>query len=98
MSDTLLDTTTKTDVRAPAMWTVVFLNDDFTPMQFVTHILVAIFHKSADEAEQITLAIHHEGRARVGSYTREVASNKAERAMLMAVLAEHPLQVFPERI
>jgi ATP-dependent Clp protease adaptor protein ClpS len=98
VSDTLLDTTTKTAVRSPAMWTVIFLNDDYTPMLFVAQMLVSVFHKSADEAQQITLAIHHEGRASIGSYTHEVASNKADRAMLLAAIAQHPLQVFPERL
>jgi len=80
------------------MWTVVFLNDDFTPMQFVTHLLRTIFHRSLEDAERIMLLVHNEGRARVGSYTREVASNKADQAMLLAMIAQHPLQVFAERI
>lgn len=80
------------------MWTVVFLNDDFTPMQFVVQILVTLFHKAPDDAQRIMLLIHHEGSARVGSYTREVANHKVEQTMLTAYLVQHPLQVYPERI
>lgn len=98
MSETVSDTATVTELKMPSMWTVVFLNDDFTPMQFVTHLLMSVFHKSTSEAEQITMEIHHEGRARVGVYTREVACNKADRAMMMASIAQHPLQVYAERL
>lgn len=98
MSETASDTATVTELKMPSMWTVVFLNDDFTPMQFVMNLLMSVFHKSKSDAEQITMEIHHEGRARVGVYTREVACNKAERAMMMASIAQHPLQVNAERL
>lgn len=98
MSATEFATTTRIDLQEPSLWTVVFLNDDFTPMQFVSHLLISEFHRPADEAQRITMAIHNEGRAQVGSYTREVAANKAERATLLAILAQHPLQVRPERL
>lgn len=98
MSETASDTATVTALQMPSMWTVVFLNDDFTPMQFVIHLLMSLFHKSSSEAGQITMEIHQEGRARVGVYTREVACNKADRAMAMASMAQHPLQVYAERL
>lgn len=97
-TDTIADITSMTELKMPSMWTVVFLNDDFTPMQFVTQLLMSVFYKSSSEAEQITMEIHHEGRARVGVYTREVACNKADRAMMMAGIAQHPLQVYAERL
>lgn len=98
MSDTTVQTTVDLHTETPSMWTVVFLNDDFTPMQFVVHLLIAIFHQSTEDAVRIMLAVHHEGRAAVGSYTREIASNKAEQVMLMASSAQHPLQVYSERL
>lgn len=98
MSDDAVKTTTITRVQKPSMWTVVFLNDDFTPMVFVVQILQSIFHKSMLDAEQIMLRVHREGRAMVGNYTCEVASHKADQAMGLAIFAQHPLQVFPERI
>lgn len=98
MSDTIFQTTTGIKIQRPSMWSVMFLNDDYTPMQFVMQMLTSIFHKSTEEAEHITMAIHHEGRARVGCYTREVASNKADQVMLLANVSQHPLQVYPERI
>lgn len=97
MSDTQSATTTQTNLQEPSLWTVVFLNDDFTPMHFVTQVLMSVFHRPVDDAQRITQAIHHAGQARVGSYTREVAANKAERAMMLATIAQHPLQVRPER-
>jgi ATP-dependent Clp protease adaptor protein ClpS len=80
------------------MWTVVFLNDDYTPMVFVIQLLQLIFHKSAVEAEEIMLRVHREGMARVGYYTREIACHKADQAMGLASFAQHPLQVVPERL
>jgi ATP-dependent Clp protease adaptor protein ClpS len=96
MSDTVVKK--KTALKPPSMWTVVFLNDDFTPMEFVVHVLVTVFHKTVDEATQIMLLVHQQGKARVGSYTCEIATEKADRTMLLAVMSQHPLQVFPERI
>ena len=98
MSDTTFQTIIDLGLQPPSMWTVVFFNDDYTPMRFVIQMLVTIFHKSTEDAQRITFAIHHEGRAQVGSYTREVASHKADQVMWLANASQHPLQVYPERI
>ena len=96
MSDTGFDTTTKTSLRRPAMWTVILVNDDFTPMLFVVQVLVAIFNQSVADANRIMLAVHNQGKANVGSYTYEVASHKTDETMLLAVISQHPLLVYPE--
>jgi ATP-dependent Clp protease adaptor protein ClpS len=96
MSD--IKTATVTKVKKPSMYTVVFLNDDYTPMLFVVHLLCSIFHKSEQEAQQIMWRVHREGAAKVGYYTCEVASHKADQAMGLATLEQYPLQVFPEQI
>ena len=84
MSDTV-ETARVTKVQKPPMYTVVFLNDDYTPMVFVVHLLHTIFHKSLEEAQQIMLRVHREGAAKVGSYTCEVANHKADQAMGLAI-------------
>ena len=98
MSDTTFHTKNKTGLRPPSMWTVIFVNDDYTPMQFVAQVLMAVYHRSPEDAQQITMIIHNEGKAGVGSYTFEVASHKAEQTMMLAAAGQHPLLVYPERL
>jgi ATP-dependent Clp protease adaptor protein ClpS len=96
VSDIGFDTTTKTSLRRPAMWTVILINDDFTPMIFVVQVLVSIFNQSIEDAQRIMLAVHNQGKASVGNYTYEVASHKTDQTMLLAAISQHPLLVYPE--
>ncbi len=85
-------------VKRPPMYTCVFKNDDYTPMEFVVHVLCNIFHQSVQEATIIMLKVHNEGRGSVGSYTFEVASHKCDTVIALARKNEFPLQVVPEPI
>ncbi len=85
------DVLERTKLKTPRMWVVVLHNDDFTPMDFVVDLLETVFDKVEDEAEEIMLTVHHEGRSRVGRYTREIAETKVKKAMDMATEAGHPL-------
>jgi ATP-dependent Clp protease adaptor protein ClpS len=96
LSDTA--TATKVKLQRPPLWTVVFLNDDFTPMQFVVRVLMEVFRKSLDDAQRIMLQVHRDGAARVGAFTHEVAEQKVNETMRLALLAQHPLRVFAERL
>lgn len=82
----------KQKLQAPRMYNVVLLNDDFTPMDFVAFLLTKIFHKSHQEAELVTMEIHHKGKGIAGTYTHEVAEQKLIETMGMAKLEQHPLQ------
>lgn len=79
--------------REPRRYKVMILNDDFTPMDFVVHILETVFFKSAEEAEAIMLTTHHEERALVGIYSYDIAKSKVERAMEMSRSQKYPLQL-----
>ncbi len=68
-------------------------NDDFTPMDFVVDVLEEIFFKSAAEAEQIMLKVHHEEKAVVGIYSYDIAKSKAEKAMEKAREEKYPLKL-----
>jgi ATP-dependent Clp protease adaptor protein ClpS len=96
LSDTA--TVTKTKLQRPPLWTVVFLNDDFTPMQFVVRVLMEVFHQPLQEAHRIMLTVHKDGAARVGAFTHEVAEQKVNETMRLALLSQHPLRVFAERL
>lgn len=96
MSETSTDNEIGIRYRTPVMWTVVFINDDFTPMPFVVYVLVSIYNQSPQDANEVMLLVHNEGRARVGTYTKEVACNKAEMTLAFAFANQHPLCVYPE--
>ena len=69
------------------------LNDDHTPMEFVVDILQRIFRHSAKTSEQMTLTIHNEGSAIVGTYSFEVAEQKANEAVSLSRANGFPLQL-----
>jgi ATP-dependent Clp protease adaptor protein ClpS len=75
----------------PPMYRVVLHNDDYTTMEFVVHVLTTIFHKSAQEAERIMLAVHEQGRGVCGVYTREIAQTKVEQVKTLAKQNQFPL-------
>ena len=96
MTTTERDTATKSRTQKPKRYTVLFLNDDFTPIEFVMEILAQVFNQSHDEAEKITMTIHRTGKCAVGLYTHEIAETKAAQAMKAAKQFEFPLTCQPE--
>lgn len=85
-------------VAPPPMYQVILLNDDYTPMEFVVHILRHIFHKTIPEAERIMLKVHHEGRGVCGIYTRDVAATRVDAVRQLAHVNQHPLQCVMEPV
>jgi ATP-dependent Clp protease adaptor protein ClpS len=84
--------------KRPSMWNIVFYNDDYTPMDFVTFALMKVFHRSAEDALALTLAVHTQGQGIAGTFTFEVAEQKQCEVLLMAKIEEHPLRVEVERV
>ena len=68
----------KPELKRPAMFKVMLLNDDYTPMEFVVHILEKFFSMNREKATQIMLVVHTEGAAVVGIYPRDIAETKSE--------------------
>ncbi|MBN2752846.1 MAG: ATP-dependent Clp protease adapter ClpS [Rhodospirillaceae bacterium] len=87
----------RTMVKRPSMYRVLMLNDDYTPMEFVVHVLERIFDKSHEEATEIMLKVHHRGVGVCGVFTFEVAETKAGRVMDLARRNQHPLQCTIEK-
>jgi ATP-dependent Clp protease adaptor protein ClpS len=87
----------RTMVKRPSMYRVLLLNDDFTPMEFVVHVLERIFNKNHDEATEIMLKVHHRGVGVCGVFTFEVAETKAGQVMDLARRNQHPLQCTIEK-
>lgn len=78
--------------KEPALFGVVLLNDDYTPMQFVIDVLESIFQKSPAEAYRIMMQVHVDGRGLAGIYSWEVAETKVDTLLTRARDAGHPLQ------
>ncbi len=87
----LATVTAKPELKRPPMFKVVLLNDDYTPMEFVVHILEKFFGMNREKATQIMLTVHTEGAATVGIYPRDVAETKSEQVNLYAQEHNHPL-------
>ncbi|GBO80240.1 clp protease adaptor protein ClpS [Acetobacter aceti NRIC 0242] len=83
--------------RKPSMYKVLMLNDDYTPMEFVVHVLERFFNKNRDEATNIMLHVHKKGVGVCGVFTYEVAESKVSLVMDLARQNQHPLQCTIER-
>ncbi len=82
--------------RRPRKWKVLLHNDDFTTMEFVVHVLMKHFHKSAAEATHVMLQVHRKGIGVAGVYTKEVAETKVAEVMDEARENGMPLKVTAE--
>ena len=91
----VLDSRVKT--QKPSMYKVIMLNDDYTPMEFVVHVLQKFFGRSSGEATQIMLNVHQHGIGICGVYSFEVAESKAQKTMDHARENDHPLQLQIEK-
>jgi ATP-dependent Clp protease adaptor protein ClpS len=88
----------KRKLAEPEKFRVIMLNDDYTTMDFVVDILIAIFNKDADEAARIMIDIHRTGRGTAGIYSFDIARTKAEQAHSIARQHEFPLRCLVEKI
>lgn len=87
----------RTNYREPEKYDVVLLNDDFTPMDLVVIIIMNVFFKSVQEAGDLMLKVHNEGKAVAGTYSYDIARSKAERAQGIAREYGYPLRVIVEK-
>ncbi len=88
---------TRPKTRKPAMYKVLMLNDDYTPMEFVVHVLERFFQKTREEATRIMLHVHRRGVGVCGVFTYEVAETKVAQVMDLARQNQHPLQCTIEK-
>lgn len=81
----------------PPMYKVIFLNDDYTTMEFVVEVLMVVFHKTIEQATAIMLDVHQHGRGVCGVYTREVAEAKVQTVHTLAHERDFPLKCTIEK-
>src|SRR6187402_2117285 len=86
----------RTEKKEPTLYKVVLLNDDYTTMEFVVHVLESVFQKSPAEAYQIMMHVHVNGRGIAGVYPWEVAETKVETVITMARESGYPLKAITE--
>jgi len=90
-SGVVLESETREKIDKPRLWKILLHNDNYTTMDFVVVVLMAVFHKSEGEAFRIMMDVHRKGTGLVGTYTREIAETKVARVTEMAQQAEFPL-------
>ena len=95
--ETGVATRTRPKTKKPSNYKVLMLNDDYTPMEFVVHVLERFFQKSREEATRIMLHVHRRGVGVCGAYTYEVAETKVTQVMDLARQNQHPLQCTIEK-
>ena len=89
-SDSVLEAQ-RSKLAPPPLYTVILLNDDFTPMEFVVLVLQKFFSIDRERATQIMLKVHMEGRGVCGIYPRDVAATRVEQVTAFARENQHPL-------
>jgi ATP-dependent Clp protease adaptor protein ClpS len=90
-------TKTRTKTKKPSLYKVLILNDDYTPMEFVVHILEQFFNKNREAAVQVMLHVHRHGVGICGVFTYEVAETKVAQVIEFSRRHQHPLQCTMEK-
>ncbi len=90
-------TKTRPKTQRPPLYKVLLLNDDYTPMEFVVHVLERFFGIDHEQAKAIMLTVHRKGLAVVGVFSFEIAETKVTQVMDYARRNQHPLQCTMER-
>ncbi|MFY0617297.1 ATP-dependent Clp protease adapter ClpS [Shimia sp.] len=88
---------TRVRTKKPPLYKVLLLNDDYTPMEFVVHVLERFFAMTHAQAFEIMLTVHKKGVAVVGVFSHEIAETKVTQVMDLAQRHQHPLQCTMEK-
>jgi ATP-dependent Clp protease adaptor protein ClpS len=94
---TAVITKTRPQTKRPNLYRVLLLNDDYTPMEFVVHVLERFFNKDHEAAHRIMMHVHQHGIGECGIFTYEVAETKVTQVMDFARKHQHPLQCIMEK-
>lgn len=96
-SETVVVADVKPKTKRPPLYKVLLLNDDFTPMEFVVHVLERFFGLNHAQAFEVMLTVHKKGLAVVGVFSHEIAETKVAQVMDYARRHQHPLQCTMEK-
>lgn len=87
----------KTETKTPSLYRVILMNDDYTPMDFVIHVIQKFFGKDLEEATQIMLAVHLKGAGVCGVFSHEIAETKTHQVNQYSKQNRHPLKCTMEK-
>ena len=87
----------KPRTKRPSLYTVLLLNDDYTPMEFVVLCLQRFFRMGTEDATRVMLHVHQKGVGVCGIFTYEVAETKVNQVLDFARKHQHPLQCTMEK-
>ena len=85
-------------LKKPAMYQVILLNDDYTPMDFVIEVLLVFFAMNEEKATQVMMAVHTQGKAICGVFTRDIAETKVALVNQYSSVCEHPLMCEMQKV
>lgn len=81
----------KPKLKRPPMYKVILVNDDYTPMEFVVHVLEYFFSMDRQAATHVMLSVHTKGKGLCGLFTRDIAETKVAQVNDYSRQHEHPL-------
>ncbi|MCB1742533.1 MAG: ATP-dependent Clp protease adapter ClpS [Gammaproteobacteria bacterium] len=84
-------------LKRPPLYSVILLNDDYTPMEFVVHVLEQFFSMDRETAVRVMLQIHTQGKGVCGIFSREIAETKVAQVNAYSQENKHPLLCTMER-
>ena len=87
----------KSKTKTPSLYRVIIMNDDYTPMDFVIHVIQKFFGKTTEEATEIMLAVHQKGAGVCGTYSYEIAETKTHQVNQYSRQNRHPLKCTMEK-
>ena len=96
-SQSVIEEEVKDELKEPAKYHVFLLNDDYTPMDFVVEVLSQFFQKNEEQATEIMLKVHYQGKGLCGTFTADIAETKVDHVVRFASEHEHPLKCVSEK-
>lgn len=88
----------KSTTKTPSLYRVMLMNDDYTPMDFVIHVLQKFFNKDYTESTKIMLQVHHQGAGVCGVFSHEIAETKVYQVNQYSRQNRHPLKCTMEKV
>jgi ATP-dependent Clp protease adaptor protein ClpS len=93
-----LEEKVRQETKEPSPYRVILLNDDYTTMEFVVHVLQSVFSKTMADAIRIMLSVHKSGSGLCGVFTREIAETKVIAVRDLAIKNGFPLKCIMEKV
>lgn len=85
-------------LKTPSLYQVIILNDDFTPQDYVVHVLMMFFKKTREVATSLMLEVHQKGQGIAGVFTKEIAETKSAQVNEYSKSNQYPLKCIIEKV